>query len=56
MTKPPIVIELSTNLSTGVTAMLGASAVPCPTCGSQKTAFEGGKIVCKEGECKPRLG
>jgi hypothetical protein len=51
-TKPPIVIEMSTNLRTGVTSILGGSAVPCPECKSRKTTVEGGNIVCKEVGCE----
>lgn len=52
--KPPVVIELTTNLRTGVTVLAGITAAPCPKCKSQKTTFVDGEIVCKEGECQEK--
>lgn len=54
MEKPPIVIEMSTNLSTGITALLGASSVPCPKCQSQNTTLKGDVLACKEEGCQEK--
>lgn len=54
MDKEPIVIELSTNMRTGVTALVGISSAPCPACKSQKTQVENGELVCKEEGCKTK--
>lgn len=52
--KPPVVIELTTNLRTGITVLAGVTAAPCPKCRSQKTAFADGQIVCKEEGCQEK--
>jgi hypothetical protein len=52
--KQPIVIELTTNMRTGVTALVGISAAPCRVCKSQNTTVENGELVCKEEGCKTK--
>jgi len=51
--KEPVVIELTTNLRTGLTSVVGASSVPCPECKSRRTRFEKEtkEIVCEEDQC-----
>lgn len=56
MDKEPIVIELTTNMRTGVTALVGISSAPCPACRKQNTVVVDGKIVCKDEECKKKTG
>lgn len=53
--KPPIVIELTTSLRTGVTSLVGISAAPCPVCKKQNTALMGGIVVCKEEGCPGKI-
>jgi len=54
MEKPPVVIEMSTNLRTGVTALVGVTAAPCPVCKKQNTVYVDGVIECKDEECKEK--
>lgn len=55
MDKEPIVIEMTTNMRTGVTALIGISSAPCPSCKKQNTVFVDGQIICKEEGCKSKI-
>jgi hypothetical protein len=52
--KQPIVIEMTTSLRTGVTALVGVSAVPCPSCKGQDTVYADGHIECRKEGCKAK--
>lgn len=54
MDKEPIVIELTTNMRTGVTSLVGISSAPCPACRKQNTVVEGKELICKEEGCKTK--
>lgn len=54
MDKEPIVIELTTNMRTGVTSLVGISSAPCPACRKQNTVVEGKELICKEEGCKKK--
>lgn len=52
--RQPIVIEMATNLRTGVTALVGVSAVQCPSCNGQNTVCVDGHIECMKEGCKAK--